>query len=162
MLVKLKWIRTHQDLIVFLSSESNKKVKFKENQKLRLEDWIWSIWQVLKDKRKPKPQVLGQNKAFTSTCLSPHWVKSLVHWQVPIQLTYLTETQNLQDFFNNHWEEMQRQSWLQTLVQRITTMNKQSVHYVMLHRLNELRTSQRLMKIQKMRWFVSINRKSKD
>lgn len=103
-----------------------------------------------------------RNKVFTLTCHFQPWVKSLVHLQVRIQLIFLTEIQNSQDFFNNLWEVMQRQLWLQILVHPNTTMNKPSVHYVMHLKPKESKTNQKLMRIQKMPWFDSIRSKYKD
>lgn len=160
--VRLKWTETRRDRILSSSSGLNRRRRSRVNRRSRQVDSTWSIWLVLKGKRRPRLQAVVRKKVFTSTCRFQRWVRLSVRWPVPIRVIFLTETPNLPGCFNNRSVVMRRPSWSPTSVLLITTTNKPSVPCVMLLKPRESRTSQRSTRIQRTLWSVSIRRKSKD
>ena len=121
---QLIWTNNLHDPTVSSWLEFNNKKLSMGNLKSKSENSILSTWQDLKDKRKLRPQEVDQNKEFTLTWHFQLLDKLSRLWFHLMLLTFHTEIRNWPDYFKNLWEEMQRQSWLQTWDQLTTTMIK--------------------------------------
>ena len=122
---KLPWIKIHHDLICFLCSFYN---LLKLTLQIRMKNdmwpvsWTWWIWQVVKGWVRQEPQETDWKRLRKSTCHWAPWVMSSALWWIANLSTFHTETQNWPDCCKTPWVVIQRQSWSQTVLQRITIM----------------------------------------
>ena len=125
-----------------------------------LVSWTWWILLVVKESQKLERLGIDLKKLLKLTSLYLLYAKLSQHLLIQKRPMFLTETLSLQGFSKILLEEIQKHWWSQMLVQQITIMMKQWIHWDMQVEPKILKTSQKLMKIQKMLCLENIKMKS--
>lgn len=125
-----------------------------------LVSWTWWILLVVKESQKLERLGIDLKKLLKLTSLYLLSVKLSQHLLIQKRPMFLTGTLSLQGFSKIPLEEIQKLWWYQMLAQQITIMMKQWIHWDMQVEPKISKTSQKLMKIQKMLYLENIKMKS--